>query len=472
MENVNDASDYTLYIRNTSVYPVRISVGQNYPSSIALDSGQVMNFPLDKVETITASSYGKYTHFLSGIVAELNLKGLLNENADIKSDNLLINIAYEKGSKGGILWNLARYLFTQGKWALYLEPLNPKDLIMSDTIEDCTKKLYEIIGSQATSEKIAHDAALVWSMFPRAADKILEKKSVYPFNILGLDIGGFIASDDQLRNWADQLYTSLYKRFSHIDNKAIWNAVNMLIIDSVESLREGKYYAHRDPTYLVTLLRRSDAIQDTSDLINKDIITQLKSRTKDESSLALLAKLEAAVFQTSNTSHFIPPAPPLPAIQKNNNMGKSYKEKAVLRFLHELKNKRPEEQTLLDKVVWRIFKLIHETSQEQVTLKYAALDKLKLIEQHKHCIKQLGQINEFITPAMINMVKGEKKPTFAIQEWLVRLGQCERKKAFQYAQLGLQDLQKLVKEEDKDRDYQVLLMSHLQQQIAKFQEPD
>jgi len=469
-----DFPDRTVYINNKSEYPVRIAVGQHYPSSIALDPGQTMDFPVDKVETISASSYGKYAHYL-GVVAELNFKGLLQEE-DVGSQDFVVNITYEEVSSSGILW-LARYLFTQGKWALSLDPVDSgKTGVMIPSMgNDYIDKLYDkIAGSSKTiPEQIAKDAALIWSMFPRAADKIAGKYQVYPFHILGIDIGGFIASDEQLRNWADLLYTSLSKRFAHIENKAIWNAVNMLIADAIESLRAGKYYANHDPDYLLTLLHRSEVVHEKDESLPMELIYQLEKTVKDDAALVLLAQLKTVASKKKTAEP--PAAPPPPPLEKVSDISKNYKEKTVARFMGELKTKNPEEETLLDKVAMRIFGIIDQLNIDPlllVNLQYAALDKLRLIEKHKHSIRQLSQIHEFITPAMMGMIQAEDRPSYAMQNWIGRLGTVTRTKAYEYAKLELPDLQKLVREEDANRDYQASLMLHLQQQIAKFQDPE
>ncbi len=467
-----DSPDRMVYIQNKSAYPVRIAVGQHYPSSIALDPGQTMDFPVDKVEAITASSYGKYAHYL-GVVAELNFKGFLQEE-DVSGKDFVVNITYEEASPKGIWKKLAKYLFTQKQWALSLAPVDSGKTAIMIPSDVSINKLCEKIGgtSQTVPVQIAKDAALIWSMFPRAADKIAGKYQVYPFHILGIDIGGFIASDEQLRNWADLLYTSLSKRFADVEDKAIWNVVNMLIADATESLRAGKYYAHHDPNYLITLLHRSEIVHEQEDSLSTELISQLEQTVKDPESLALLAQLKTAALKKKPAE---PPAPPPAPPLKNVEPATNYKEKTVTLFLSELQKKRPEEETLLDKVAVRVLGLIDHLQidpQLYVNLKYAALDKLKLIEPQRNSIRQLSQINQYMTLAMMSMIQVEDNPLHAMQNWIGRLGAATRAKAHEYAQLELSALQNRVKEEDTHRDYEKSLMLHLQQNIAKFREPD
>ena len=108
-----------IYVKNSSEYPVRVSAGPEYPSSVALYPGQIVEFPLKHVPTITASTYGKVSHYFAGLVAELNITKLLQDHPEYATKDNFVDITYETNSgKGSGLWSLARYLFTQGKWSL------------------------------------------------------------------------------------------------------------------------------------------------------------------------------------------------------------------------------------------------------------------------------------------------------------------------------------------------------------------
>jgi len=477
MEQEEDLSEqHLVYICNKSEYPVRICVGEDYPPSIALDPGQMMEFPLDKIETIIASSYGKYKFW--GKVDKLNFKSSIKD----KEKDLVVSIAYEEATSSG-LFGFVTYLFTQGKWALSLEEFNSEnDTFDSSNIVGVISDLYEKIKgvSKDVSDHVAEDAALIWSMLPRAASKIVSNSSVYPFNILGLDIGGFVASDKQLQNWADHLLFSLKRRFKEVNSSAIWNAVNMLITDATESLLEGKYYAARDQSYLERLLHRSGSVKNETE-IPVELIARLEEQVKnDDSAMAILAKLKAAAANKKVGPPSAPPAPPLKDIKHKN-----YKENTINLYLNTRKGKRPEEETLLDKVITKVFGFIEELNNNNpsdkdnperkkilIDLQYSVLQKLQLLDQSKRSIQQLKQVFEFMNPTMIYMVLLEDNSSSAMQEWLGYLGSCKRENAYTYAQLNLPDLQEKVEEENANRTHQSELMKHLKQNIARFQESE
>jgi len=470
---------HVVYIRNKSEYPVRISVGPDYPPSIALDPGQTMEFPVDKIETIVASSYGKYTNFLSGVVAKLGLKELINDNKIEQQNDHVVEITYQEASSSGLLW-FVKYLFTQGKWALSFEEINSENNIFdAGKIGGCIDDLYKKIkgASKDVSDEVIKDASLIWSMFPRAASKIASASSVYPFNILSLDIGGFVASEKQLQNWADLLFSSLKKHFVGVESNAVWNAVNMLITDAIESLLEGKYYATRDQSYLERLLYRSGSVKSEAEM-PVELITQLEEQVKDDvSALAILAQLKAAAKKKVAP----PPAPPAPDLE--NIQHKNYRENSINRYLKALEKKLPEEKTLLDKVIAKVFGLINELNNNNpsdeddlerkkilIELRYCALQKLQLLEQHKHGIKRLNQINKYMNPTMMCMILLEDNRQTGMEQWIDHLASCESQKAYKYAQLNLPDLQDKVEAENAGRAHQLELMAHLRKNVARFRE--
>lgn len=487
MDKKTPEVDTFIYVKNSSDYPVRISAGPEYPSSIALYPGQIIEFPLRKVSAMTASTYGRISHYLTGLVAELNIIKLLEESPEYATKDCFVNITYEKDSGPKSIWSFARYLFTQGKWALALSPVeHEKDLAGYVSNGSYSEALYSMIakGSDSTPEPIARDAALIWSMFPRAASKIEAKQIVYPFNILGLDIGGLIATDTQLRNWGALLSSSLRKRYSAISNPAIWAAVNMIIADSVEAFRLRNYYVDRDPHYPVTLLYiptpDSPEVQQEPSF-PEDIIDQLKDKVSgDTAAQALIGQLEQAARVRGWTGliktapQVMPPQPP-PLPGQGASTSQSYQERGVINFLRGLEQKRPEEQVLLDKVALELFKKIDELGleqQEAMKLKYAALDKLRLIEQGKHAVSDFSKIRDFLSPVMIRLARTEKNPPQAIQDWLSFLTRLEREKAYEYYRMDEQPLSQAYHEQLKQRDDLDLLMAFLKQQIKRFGSTD
>ena len=452
------APESLIYIKNGSDYPVRVSVGPAYPSSIALYPGQIMEFPLKHVPTITASTYGRVSHVLTGLVAQLDVAKLLQEHPEYLAKNCLVQITYKTGSTSSSwrLLKLASYLFTRGAWSLTFAPVDyEKDLAQSGSNGLYSEVLYEKIRGKpadATPEPIARDAAFIWSMFPRAATKIVGNEIVYPFNILGLDIGGLAATDCQLTKWGDLLYSSVRKKYSAITSPAIWNAVHMIIADSVGSLKHGDYYAVRQPDLPATLLHipRSDSpglAQEPAFPV--DIIDQLKGKVgEDTAAQALIGQLEQVARLRGWTGLVknlspVPPAPPAPPSMQGLVSPGAYQEKAVKKFLSDFAEKRPEEQLLLDKVVKEIFEKIDELkidSEQAFRLKYAALDKLRLVEQEKHAVSDLAKIREFMSPVMIKLATADRNPMQSLQDWISLLAKVDRDKAFEYFRMDEQPL--------------------------------
>lgn len=487
------AAQSLMYIKNGSEYPVRVSVGSEYPSSIALYPGQIIEFPLKNVQLVHASTYGKISHVFTGLVAELDVAKLLQEHPEYSAKNCLVEITYKTPSVGSIWnpWGFARYMFTSGAWLLNFNLIDSVKICTSvakDTL--ICQKIYEKIKwstSDPIAESVARDAALIWSIFPRAAEKIISQKTVYPFNILGLDIGGLVATDKQLRNWGALLASSLKKNNDTIVNPIIWNAINMIIADSIDSLRHHNYYAACDPERPVTLLHIpgsdfSEAVQEPGFPI--ELIDELKGKVgEDPSTKALVDRLEEVARLRGWTSLVrelpsdapaiaIPPAPPAPPAMMGLGSLGNYQEKAVMKFLNDLLEKRPEEQVLLDKVVQELFQKIDVLPIDHalaIRMKYAALDKMRIIEQNQHAVSNLVKIREFMSPIMIKVASVHPNPAKNVQDWISLLTQVERDKAFEYFRMEEQSLVRALSEQQKQQDYQSLLMVHLKEQIKKFE---
>jgi len=472
----------SLYIKNASEYPVRICVGPEYPSSIALYPGQILEFPLKDIPGITASTYGKVSHYLTGLVAELNIMQMLQDCPKYTDHNCYVEITYEKNSPRGAssLWRFARYLFTLGKWSLKHRVIERKDLeayAVPGNSESLSKILTQLSGS--APEEIVRDAALIWSMFPRAAAKIEKRETIYPFNILGLDIGGLIASDKQLRNWGSLLANSLQKKYASVTNPAIWNAVRMIIADSVESFRQGNYYNDRDPQYPVTLLYIPTAESPESQAepaFPVDIIDQLKGKViGDQAAEALIGQLEQAARSrgwTGLVRHeqaVIPPAPPMDGLHRG-----SYQEREVERFLRELAEKQPEAQGVFDKVAKELFDKIDTLeldAKQAVRLKYAALDRLRLIDQGKHALSELAKIRDYLSPSMIRVAHTMSNPPQSMQDMIAWIARSDRERGYEYAHMQDQQLTEAFQLAMRQQDYQTLLIQHLRQQIRRFEMP-
>jgi hypothetical protein len=410
----------------------------------------------------------------------LNILQMLQDCPQYKDHDCYVEITYEKNSQRGSsgLWYFARYLFTLGKWSLNHRPLESKDLEVCQApvpSEALTKIITQLSGSAPM--EVVRDAACIWSMFPRAASKIENHQTVYPFNILGLDIGGLIASDKQLRNWGSLLAGSLQKRYSSLTNPAIWNAVRMIIADAVESFRHGNYYHDRDPHYPVTLLYIPTAESSEGPLepaFPVDIIDKLKGKVAgDQGAQELLVQLEQAARSRGwmglvrHEQQQPPQAPPMDGLCKG-----SYQDREVERFLRELSEKKPEAQGLLDKVVKDLFDKIDSIGldpKQAVRLKYAALDRLRLIEQGKYALSELAKIRDYFSVPMVRVAHTMPNPPQSLQDMLTWVARSERERGYEYARMQEHQLAEAFQCAVRQQDYQTLLMQHLKQQIRRFE---
>ena len=142
----------TIYLRNSSEYTVRIAVGPEYPTSIALYPKDMIEFPLKQVSTISASTYGKFAHHWSGLEAKLELKEFFKNHPEFESKNCIVDITYDKGSTG--FW----VLFSQGKWMLTLRTVDEnKDLNDYHVQGTYSENLYSVVAhsSEVIPETIA-----------------------------------------------------------------------------------------------------------------------------------------------------------------------------------------------------------------------------------------------------------------------------------------------------------------------------
>lgn len=472
-----------IHIINSSEYPVRIFVGDHYPSSIALVPGHELVFPLKNVPTIKASTYGRAADYVTvTLVAVLDIAGFLQDRQDIQSQDLVANITYEKMSSG-IWWNIAKYfkLCSKDKWVLALGPYDcSQDQFAQDRGAQVPDALYEKIfqSSKSKSEASVRGATLIWSMFPRAAQKIMDGEKAYPYNTLGLDKGGYNASEEQLSNWTDYLYKSLKKRFSFIENGEIWNMVDKVITRAENDLREGKFYAPQDPSYPVRLLNKKKATHaNETPVFAAGLLDQLRERIGEDDPLVgqfERAALERCLVQPPR----VPTPPPLPP-PVDGAIKSLYREDQVARFLQKLATTPLEAQSLFELVVSGVFEKIDGLNiapNVATLLKYAVWDKLRFVEQHKQNITLLNQVNKFMTSNMIRVAHTDANPVDTMQAWISFLAPLDQSRAaaeehqhrlYQYAQLDEAALRACFEADNKRRGHEMQLMEDV---FAKVQQ--
>lgn len=462
-----------VYVKNCTQYPVRLCIGNEYPNSIASCPGQVIEFPLNTISHIAASTYGKFSHYFVGYHGNCDFTKWLNDHPECKSHDSIINITYGQNTSNGGLWQKTKNLLTQGQWEIIPEKLDAeKDC--SDYPKEVTDSspLYAMISktSKNMPKTMVLYAALVWSLFPRARKKIEAQKPVYPFHILGLDLGGLNASPDQLSNWSKLLSKSLRKKVYKLNKPALDKAVQFTIANAINALKKYQYYLQLSPDDIAPLL--DDSTQDSREEAIV-IMQKLKERIKeDPTAVSLVGQLEEICLNGSAVQQLqLPPTPPPPP---NSPISTSYQEKAINTFLQDYEIKKAEEQSFCDKVTINLFEKIDKLDIDKtiaIHLKWATLSKLAEINQDKNPIKQLTKIMKYLTSDMLQTSCMSHNPSQTLQNWISLLVRVEQERASAYALMGPDLLQKALADETAMQNYQALLFSQLRKQIKRFGQP-
>jgi len=470
----------TLYLKNCSDYCLRLSVGPKYPKAIALSSQQVHEFPLMDVNKVRVSSYGKYSPILRDLllvkVGKFDMAKVLQESPEYSDHDCLINITYEKSSSYHGKWQLSRKI---------PEAEEVQEPIEIDSQMSALRKVLKYPSSPA-DDPIAQKAALIWSIFPRVAAKLLAHEQVYPFNILGLDIGGKEPTVDQLTNWGKLLYSVSKKRFVSISDREVWDAVNMIIADAIEWLKLHHHYFVRSADYPLILLQIRTPAADLPQLpagdASQKLIEQLKEEVKDIPGARMLVgrlewEMRIKASQTSNEdlSAITPPPPPPPA-PSMGMVKETLQEKAITDFLAELEKKRPEEETLLDTTAKTLFEKIDAAGGDHkkiVQLKKAALDRLNLLFAQDNGIKNLPKIRKYVSEAMVRSAYNNNgNSNDNLNEWITLIINAHEADAREYSQMNEEELKKIRQEKLTAQDRQVRLFECLKQVFQqKFQHP-
>lgn len=475
------ANKSVVYIKNNSGHKVRISVGPHYPSSILLYPNQVLEFPSKRISTVTASTYGKYSHYLTGLVAELDMAGLFQDHPEYVSKDCLINITYDDNVDGQGFWAYACYALTRGKWMLTVGPVESIENVENSHCKPkYSQNLYQAVVNSCVSKKDetnAQQAAMIWSVFPRAAEKIEHDQQVYPYNILGLDIGGLIATDAQLRNWGKLLSRSLRKKYDCINCNVIWNAVDMMIADSIESLKLTSYAILRKPDYPITLLQiLSKKNSDQENVFSEELLNQLKEKVQgDESAQSILNKLETAARAQGLIGEVksAPPPPPPPPPLHRALTTTSFAEREIANFVHVMDVRKPEELDFGDRVIKFVFDQIDSTSiikNLAVGLKFAVLKQLRLIEKSQNAIRNLLQVKNYMSPTIIRVACGNVNPSEAMKEWVKLLATVGNDMAYKLSLMDEASLQKAYAEKAAKAaalEQQAIIIEQLREKFLK-----
>lgn len=465
----SSTTEPTIYIKNDSPRSVRISVGNKFPDALGLLPGQILEFPVRKVSTIKASNYGRYANFFPGTPDTKNMAELFLEHPNYVSKDLIVSVTYDDKS----------YWFTR------LWKLTPRLIETTHDLDGykCTPQYSDVLYqavlqcSKSIPEPIARDAALVWSIFTRAAKKIAKNKTVYPFNILGLDSGGPQASYKQLRKWGDILSVLLRKQYNSVHCSVVWEAVDMIIANSIDLLRRYNYYMVLEPDLPETMLRKKR--RESTPILEEfpeEILMMLKEKVQgDESATSLVDQVEKAVrircvIKACPNSPTPPPPPPPPPAQHALKTT-SYQEREITNFLKIIESQNPESLQLVEDTTVGLFKKIDSLNIEHtiaVRLKYAAFEQLRLIEQKKQATRNLLNIKKFMSPAIIRVARNHVNPSNAMKDWVHLLANADQSKAYNYSQMNEECLQQAYVEETNALQNQRLLLEHLKEQIKRF----
>ena len=264
---------YRIYIKNISKYPVRISVGPAYPSSISLEPDQSMDFPATAVGIVTATTYGAWKQY-AGRAAQLDVYKLVQKQPNTNW-LVTINWQFDPGLRGKI--------GKTGQWDIQATPYEILEkgcfeLPYASRITDLEKFL--VFKCPAVDRKTVLKAAEIWSMFPRAVSKIVEHKDIYPYNILDLDIGGVTEPDlERLETWKEYLSNHLAQKFDRLfSDPVVSSVVNRLLGRAVMALKSKSSFVY-GPCDIIADIVHAEELKLQLQIAKK--VTELKKAEKE-----------------------------------------------------------------------------------------------------------------------------------------------------------------------------------------------
>jgi uncharacterized protein with von Willebrand factor type A (vWA) domain len=148
-------------------------------------------------------------------------------------------------------------------------------------------------------------------------------------------------------------------------------------------------------------------------------------------------------------------------------------ESRVLRFEDDLQRKKPEERVLFDAVVQELFWKINALNfdpDEATKIRSAALEELRSVGSCEDAISSLTQVRECMSPTILSLIKGDKDPAKAMQEWIDLLARADKTKAIEYRCMPEQKLQSIFHEQEERQKREKSLLTHLKKQIKKFED--
>lgn len=466
--HANSPITSTLYLRNCSKYIVRVSVGPEYPNCIAIFPGCTVEFPLQKVVEIQASSYGLYASFIRNLFVgsgKLYLKTVLNEHPEFYDHDCFVDITLDKDALH----------FKQGYWKLAVVTLGPDDTKEVVDSEAQRNALYQILKQGSLlSNQIARDAAIVWSLFPRVAEKLLKNEPYFPYNVLGLDIGGAMPTDDQLANWAELLLSTAQKRFGPIVHSGIMNVAKLLIVDNIELIKQKDFkHVNNASNFAAMLLRLNDLdvrlTQQQDGMDEQKLLQQLKEKFKDNpEAKELVDKFESEVkalelpASNESLSPIAPPPPPPPPMPP---MGKGiFQEQSINDFLTQFEATVPEARTPFDTATHSLFTLIDSVGKDPkkiVQLKGATLCRLSTLSKQEKSTQNLSKIQKYVSAAMIQLAYENSNPIDHLNKWISYVINATKSKARECSKKNADELRKIRQDELKAQDLQAQLFESL-----------
>lgn len=457
----------TLHLRNCSNYIVRVSVGPEYPC-IAIHPGFAAEFPTNKVVVIQASSYGRYAPFIRDLFiasGTLCFKTVLDDHPEFRDHDCIIDITLDKDALH----------FKQGRWKLSVVAPAPFDNTEPADIEAQRNALFVSFKQDHFSTQVARKAAILWSIFPMVAKKMLKKESIHPYNVLGIDRGGEMPTDDQLDNLAHLLITNAKKNFGSSVPATVWEVLKTLIIMSAELIKQKDFDYTLNAGFATMLLRVDDS---DNELVQPQDAAEIQAfmhglREKYKASTGVVEAVDklASEIKLQESGAVIeaevtvtpPPPPPLPPVHG------TVQENAMSEFLDQFARKEPTKRTLCDNVQFALLQKITEAGDDHKKidqLKSAAWRRLGILSKQEKSKHNLSRIQDYLSAAMIKSAYNSFNPGDKLNEWISYITQVSPKDARECFKKTEEELKGIRKETLKKND-EIQLMECLKAALAK-----
>jgi hypothetical protein len=210
----------------------------------------------------------------------------------------------------------------------------------------------------------------------------------------------------------------------------------------------------REPALPVESIDRIKGNLDRDDKI-AELIDQMQKIVRVRGWLKLLGDVSQQILRSPGRKRLLP------------------EESRVLRFADDLQCKKPEERVLFDAVVQELFWKINALNfdpTEATMMRAVVLEKLRLVGSGNDAVSSLTKIRECMSPDILSLIKVDKDPVKAIQDWIDLLVRADKTQAIEYRFMPEQKLQSRFHEIEERQERKKQLLTYLKEQIKKFED--